>query len=50
MRATIIYIILLFMTGCQVESDTGDTSAPVYGQDSRSSVEVGWRPVALRAR
>jgi hypothetical protein len=46
MRATVIYIIMLFLTGCQLEGDTGDT-APVYGQSSSRSVEVGWRPVSV---
>jgi hypothetical protein len=48
MRSIVFFVISLYLTGCSVEdSDTGD-SAAVYGQDSSSRLERGWRPVSVR--
>ena len=44
MRGTIIFILSLYLTGCNAE-DSDDT-ATVYGQDS-DSFELGWRPVRI---
>ena len=50
MRAIFIYIISLFLTGCDGSVDTDSDTGFTYGQDARVVVDVGWRPVVMEGR